>query len=202
MSKKIEAIENLLNQWKLGAYEFYSPLLEEEIRLVANIKRCTSEIDSFDLVNYDPVHKKMERHRILNEGKEVTDKSRAEYHEINKEMQKVLKKREKFVNAYEEARREYSKFYQEKASSIIWSSITPLSKAIDREVASKKLKLLNQIEKKIGAIVDASNLYFGYDDGINGIIIGEKGKARVETIYAGGYNIQCLHFRVLVKPIK
>lgn len=33
------------------------------------------------------------------------------------------------------------------------------------------------------------------------MIQGENGKCKIETIYAGGYNIQCLHYRVLVHKV-
>jgi vacuolar-type H+-ATPase subunit I/STV1 len=63
------------------------------------------------------------------------------------------------------------------------------------------MNLINRVTKYIGEITDFSNLYLT-GPAINGIVIGERGKVRVETILAGGYNIQCLHNRVLVKPIK
>lgn len=49
-----------------------------------------------------------------------------------------------------------------------------------------------------GVITDASNLQIGDTGELNGFIIGEKGIAKVSTIGAGGYNIQCFHFRTLI----
>ena len=51
-------------------------------------------------------------------------------------------------------------------------------------------------------ITDAAALYIGPEGDINGIIVGTEGKAKIQTIGAGGYNIQCFHFRTLIHEIK
>jgi len=80
--------------------------------------------------------------------------------------------------------------------------ILVLDKNLDREVKAKKINLIARIEKKAGVIFDASYLKIGVDGNLNGIVEGDIDKVTVTTIYAGGYNIQCLHYRVLVKVLK
>lgn len=50
----------------------------------------------------------------------------------------------------------------------------------------------------VGKITDAKGLTIGMNGELNGLVIGDKDSATVTTILAGGYNIQCLHYRVLV----
>lgn len=76
-----------------------------------------------------------------------------------------------------------------------------LEKLLDQEVVTKKKAFIVKIEEKAGKIQDVKGLYVGVDGSINGIAIGSEGKVEVESILAGGYNIQCLHYRVLVKPL-
>lgn len=77
-----------------------------------------------------------------------------------------------------------------------------LNKILDAEVEAKYKDFIKRISEKAGDIVDASGLRIGYNGSINGVVVGSKAKVRVETILAGGYNIQCLHYRVLVNAIK
>ena len=77
-------------------------------------------------------------------------------------------------------------------------------KEIRRAVETILLNLVNRVNKKCGKILSASNLHLNTGNwlegqAINGWIEGEKGNAHVYSITAGGYNIQCLHVRVLVK---
>jgi hypothetical protein len=74
-----------------------------------------------------------------------------------------------------------------------------LNELLDKEMEKKKQDLIKRVEKKGGKIVDSFYLTIGSNGGLNGYIICENKNVRVETIFAGGYNIQCLHYRVLVK---
>ena len=73
---------------------------------------------------------------------------------------------------------------------------------IEKEKKAKYRDLCERITSKVGEIKDCSNLSIGNQSGeLNGIVNGTKGSVRVNTISAGGWNIQCFHYRVLVNKI-
>lgn len=78
-----------------------------------------------------------------------------------------------------------------------------IEKENKRTAEALVLNLINRVIEKTGQITDAKGLKVtqgnqGYAV-INGFVIGEKGTAEVESISAGGYNIQRYHIRTLVK---
>lgn len=81
-------------------------------------------------------------------------------------------------------------------------NINELNKRIEdniKKIEKASVLIAHRVSNKCGEIIDASNLYIGLNGEPNGFIIGKKGRSVVETIVAGGYNIQILHYRVLVK---
>lgn len=65
------------------------------------------------------------------------------------------------------------------------------------------LDLLNRTKEITGEITSWAGVYLTVGTNgfpvLNGYVEGKEGRALVESIYAGGYNIQRLHVRVLVK---
>jgi hypothetical protein len=77
-----------------------------------------------------------------------------------------------------------------------------LTKHLKREAEAKYDDIINRTNKIVGTITDATHLHIGVKGDLEGYIIGDYGKAHVQTIGAGGYNVQCFHFRTLVKECK
>ena len=91
------------------------------------------------------------------------------------------------------------------ARSIWYLSDEEIHKNNQKDGENLILDLLKRVTKITGAVTDWSGLYVTSGNMgavLNGKVIGEEGSARVESITAGGYNIQRLHIRTLVKPIK
>lgn len=68
---------------------------------------------------------------------------------------------------------------------------------VERWKLAESSLMAERLKTEFGEII-STNLYLGADGNVNGIIQGSKRTARIETIFAGGYNIQCLHTRLLI----
>lgn len=77
-----------------------------------------------------------------------------------------------------------------------------LEKDLQRDADRKYDDIIEKTNKIVGEIKDATNLRVGEKGELNGYVFGTNGKAHVETIGAGGYNIQCFHFRTLIHEVK
>ena len=77
-------------------------------------------------------------------------------------------------------------------------ALAKLEKDLTKEWNRKYDFIIERTNEIVGTITDASNLKVGAKGDLNGYIIGTRGKAKVQTIGAGGYNIQCFHFRTLI----
>lgn len=74
-------------------------------------------------------------------------------------------------------------------------------KIFRQDVNARYKKLVQQIEKKVGAVKEF-RLERNDNMSLDGIVIGTEAAARINTIVAGGYNIQRAHYRTLVKVTK
>ena len=128
----------------------------------------------------------------------INDESRAYWESIKTKYAEMDKVMLPYWENYDKPQKDMQEFLKENQGYIIWNSKINLDQALDREVLSKKKTLFARLEKKAGNVLNA-NLNIGVNGEINGTITGDIATVKIETIYAGGHNIQCLHYRVLVK---
>lgn len=62
--------------------------------------------------------------------------------------------------------------------------------------------LVSRCEAKVGGIDSFEFGSIGANGELEGYVTGPKGRIHLQCIYAGGYNIQCLHIRFLMSKLK
>lgn len=92
---------------------------------------------------------------------------------------------------------DFRKKYSYRETELIYKKDEEIRRQAETEAKYWILDLIARVQKKVGQITKWQ-LHIDYR-ALNGWVIGTQGKAKIETIVAGGYNIQCLHTRVLVK---
>lgn len=76
-----------------------------------------------------------------------------------------------------------------------------LDAVLEEEKKQKLLTLINSITNITGPITDAKYLYVSESGDLNGVIFGENGVGKVQSFGAGGWNIQCFHYRARVDDV-
>lgn len=175
-SEKVKIIWNFILDWKDKTYKFYLENANLFIELKNNHKQAWEEYKKTQ--EYEEAYKSYSNYR---------SKWEIEY-------------------AVEQ---DFSKDYYSDILSLTTTIVTrnnidtiKLQKILDQEAMTKYNTLLKQVTYITGTIIDAKDLRLGGKGDLNGIVIGEKGKAKVETFGADGYNIQVSHYRTKVTEVR
>ena len=201
--EKIPAIWNFLTDWENKSIEWYKKNAElyfnlrkendTKLREYKNSKEFEEKVE-INLRCYRPEYLEKNRKYLENRVRyNLEEKFIKNYYSQIDSFTKVITYIKSHYN-YEESKYEYINYTINEEL---------LTKTIAKEKEDKYFDLVKRVTSLVGEIIDASNLSIGNQRGeLNGIIIGEKGNVRVETISAGGYNIQRFHYRVLLKEVK
>ena len=188
----------LVNEWKEKELEKTIESFEEFLKQYDLFLEEGSEI--IDKHNYKRYHALNELNLLEKDNSELTDK---EKESISIIVEDINRKYEDYYLRYNNFKKNNSYYYtlQSKLLYLRNKLNNNTQKTIDNavEVFKKDIdkhfnKLQAKVENKIGTILEIYHLG-GYDYKFKG----ELSSCKVEVILAGGYNIQRLHTRWIVK---
>lgn len=197
-AEKIPAIWNFLTDWENKVYDWYLHNAETYLKLKQNYAEASYEAEQKWLNENPQPDKDTDYHnyRVWNNAKYrfETNFENNYYSEIDSLTKNLIK----FDVTYS------GDYYNRTATYNSYTFDTEkLKELLKKEKQAKYEDMVVRVTSITGPITDASNLSIGNQRGeLNGIIIGENGKVRIETISAGGYNIQRYHYRVLIHEIR
>ena len=108
------------------------------------------------------------------------------------------------INRWDEYDKEYRDSDVKKPRAYIYYTDEEIHQQNVEAAKVLVLDLYNRVYNITGPVTNWSNITLQQSvqgPVLNGIVQGKLGKVRIESILAGGYNIQKLHIRVLVKSI-
>lgn len=185
--EKIEVIWNFLTEWENKTLDWYRENAKRYFELKKDEKEKLEE------------YKNSDSYKLSLERWKTYHKYSGEYFIEQDWLTRYYSQIDAFTKIITHTRRDYNnggKFVDYQIDEV------KLTSEVAKEKLNKYIDLVNRVTKLVGEIQDANNLSIGNQNGeLNGIIIGTNGKVRIETISAGGYNIQRFHYRVLLKKL-
>lgn len=199
-----KALNVFLENWKQKCFDYYIELTNEYIEIISKKE------EDYKITKEELKALKEKKYSRKSYNYEYVDKY------TNEEIENILNNdipkykignikyyiKDRYINEFRNRHFASDMVIVDKIISDDIINNDKLNKILDDEVKAKKEMFIYRIKQVIGEIKDLSQLRIAGTGEINGIAKGVKCNAKVETITAGGYNIQCYHFRVLVNIIK
>lgn len=174
-------------------------LKSDVVRLHREIEECTTTLEKYEDQLAGEIEKEAQfikevpeqakdMEKMLIDRWDISEKSRRDYY---REQYKKLD----YV--------EFIKQFKHTAYEFMHTTDDEIHESNVKHARVFVLDLLNRTKEITGEITSWDDVRLtvgtnGYPV-LNGYVVGKEGRAVVESIYAGGYNIQRLHVRVLVK---
>ena len=189
-SRNVQVLIDFLEKWKSDCHDFYMGYLKDYYAEKETVHLLGAETEKYrwGTPEYETAKENYEKAAIKFRencnGKFIEDENKPRWDR----KVKVKDGKYEFIRPY--------------MLSSINESETKLLKDLKEEANAKYDDIIERTNEIVGEITDASELRINAKGNLDGVIIGTRGKASVTTIGAGGYNIQCYHFRTLIHPFK
>lgn len=195
--KDIEAARKViaLETEKRNGYKAQADKKDEDLNAIPKVEAVEIFLDKWEQLVIEHLKERVSCYRDFRNQQDIAYRERFGRSVYGADAREFRRQQEKELNAKFNKMILYYASYGKGSTDKIMSDISK-----DKE--SKRIDLFVRVSAVCGLIEDASGLYVGSDGNINGVVKGNEGLALVETIGAGGYNIQQYHYRVLVKPIR
>lgn len=193
-NRNIPAITVFLDRWLSRNMEYYSQGLKEAFLIKDRVRMLYEESTKYKWGS--PEYEYAEQ-KYKDADKEYKQKLYGYY----KEVTSTDRNGRKCTNSVKErsGELEYINHYMERTYE---ESMAKVEKDLKREYDRKYDFIIEETCRFVGKITDATRLRIGAKGDLNGYIEGTDGTAKVQTIEAGGWNIQCYHFRTLITLVK
>lgn len=172
-SRNVPAITEFLEGWKQRVRDYYHKLAEE---YPAAYEQYKADLAPFHKVTY------FEERKMKKENYEAWKEFNRQREAINQAFETRFGQLQHYMIGFNV---EWDRFEND----------------IKNEADRKYDFIIERTNEIVKVITDASALRIGDKGDLNGYIVGTAGTAKVQTIGAGGYNIQCYHFRTLINRV-